>query len=92
MLFNLLWDAILCGCTLGLAVVGKVQDHEFGEAVEELSIAEYISWPEQTAGLFRVLCVIDLTSGPVVHGTYTLLCKPGQHKFILAFPDIMTIG
>ncbi len=80
MLLNFPWDAILCGCTLGLAVIGKVQDHEFGEAVEELSIAECISWPEQAAGLFRVLCMVYLTSGPVVHGTCTLRFKSGKQS------------
>lgn len=72
MVLNLLWYAILRGCTLSLAIVGEVQNHELGKAVEELRMAKCVSWPEQTAGFLGVLCVVDFASGPVVHGTYTL--------------------
>ena len=91
MVLDLLWDTIFGGCILSLVIVGKVQNHEFGEAVEELSIAKCISWPEQTAGLLCMLCVVYLTSSPVVHGTYTLrkVFEPGQRMFILALSGLM---
>ena len=72
MVLNLLWYTILCGCTLGFAIVGEVQQHEFGKTVEELSLVECVSWPKQTTGLLGVLCIVYFASGPVVHGAYTL--------------------
>ena len=93
MVLDLLWDTIFGGRILSLVVVGKVQNQEFGEAVEESSIAKCISWPEQTAGLLCMLCMVYLTSSPVVHGTYTLrkVFEPGQHMFILALTGFVRI-
>ena len=72
MVLDVLWYTILCRCILGFVIVGKVQNHEFGKAVEELSITKCVSRPEQSAGLLGVLCVVNLTPGPVVHGAYAL--------------------
>ena len=72
MVLDVLWYTILRRCILSFVIVGKVQNHELGKAVKELSITKCVSRPEQSAGLLGVLCDVNLTSGPVVHGAYAL--------------------
>ena len=72
MVLDVLWYTILRRCILSFVIVGKVQNHELGKAVEELSVTKCVSRPEQSTGLLGVLCVVNLTPGPVVHGAYAL--------------------